>query len=317
MMDNKRKIIILTLISLAMTLAFVFWGLSSTNWRFFTQTRLPKVAAIAITGAAIGYSSLLFQTVSNNRILTPSVLGLDSLYMLLQTFVIFTFGSTSRVAVDRNLNFFITVILMVLFSTLLFKLLLQRESGNIMKLLLVGIIMGTLFSSLSSFMQMVIDPNEFMHVQDRMFASFNRVNTDILIVATVITIGALSLTLKDTALWDVLTLGRDNAINLGVDYNRTIRRMLFTVSLLVSVSTALVGPITFLGMLVVNLAREMLNTFRHRELITGSILLGILFLVGGQLVVERVLNFSTPISVIINFVGGIYFIKLLLKESVG
>ncbi|HZH93326.1 MAG TPA: iron chelate uptake ABC transporter family permease subunit [Tissierellaceae bacterium] len=317
MMDNKRKIVILTLISLAMTLAFVFWGLGPTNWRFFIQTRLPKVAAIAITGAAIGYSSLLFQTVSNNRILTPSVLGLDSLYMLLQTFVIFTFGSTSRVAVDRNLNFFITVILMVLFSTLLFKLLLQRESGNIMKLLLVGIIMGTLFSSLSSFMQMVIDPNEFMHVQDRMFASFNRVNTDILIVAMVITIGALSLTLKDTALWDVLTLGRDNAINLGVDYDRTIRRMLFTVSLLVSVSTALVGPITFLGMLVVNLAREMLNTFRHRELITGSILLGILFLVGGQLVVERVLNFSTPISVIINFVGGIYFIKLLLKESVG
>jgi iron complex transport system permease protein len=317
MMDNKRKIVILTLISLAMTLAFVFWGLGPTNWKFFIQTRLPKVAAIAITGAAIGYSSLLFQTVSNNRILTPSVLGLDSLYMLLQTFVIFTFGSTSRVAVDRNLNFFITVILMVLFSTLLFKLLLQRESGNIMKLLLVGIIMGTLFSSLSSFMQMVIDPNEFMHVQDRMFASFNRVNTDILIVAMVITIGALSLTLKDTALWDVLTLGRDNAINLGVDYDRTIRRMLFTVSLLVSVSTALVGPITFLGMLVVNLAREMLNTFRHRELITGSILLGILFLVGGQLVVERVLNFSTPISVIINFVGGIYFIKLLLKESVG
>src|SRR5690554_3680980 len=317
MMDSKRKIVILTLISLAMTLAFVFWGLGPTNWRFFIQTRLPKVAAIAITGAAIGYSSLLFQTVSNNRILTPSVLGLDSLYMLLQTFVIFTFGSTSRVAVDRNLNFFITVILMVLFSTLLFKLLLQRESGNIMKLLLVGIIMGTLFSSLSSFMQMVIDPNEFMHVQDRMFASFNRVNTDILIVAMVITIGALSLTLKDTALWDVLTLGRDNAINLGVDYDRTIRRMLFTVSLLVSVSTALVGPITFLGMLVVNLAREMLNTFRHRELITGSILLGILFLVGGQLVVERVLNFSTPISVIINFVGGIYFIKLLLKESVG
>ncbi len=317
MMDNKRKIVILTLISLAMTLAFVFWGLGPTNWRFFIQTRLPKVAAIAITGAAIGYSSLLFQTVSNNRILTPSVLGLDSLYMLLQTFVIFTFGSTSRVAVDRNLNFFITVILMVLFSTLLFKLLLQRESGNIMKLLLVGIIMGTLFSSLSSFMQMVIDPNEFMHVQDRMFASFNRVNTDILIVAMVITIGALSLTLKDTALWDVLTLGRDNAINLGVDYDRTIRRMLFTVSLLVSVSTALVGPITFLGMLVVNLAREMLNTFRHRELITGSILLGILFLVGGQLMVERVLNFSTPISVIINFVGGIYFIKLLLKESVG
>jgi len=317
MMDNRRKIVILTMISLAMTLAFVFWGLSSTNWRFFIQTRLPKVAAIAITGAAIDYSSLLFQTVSNNRILTPSVLGLDSLYMLLQTFVIFTFGSTSKVAVDRNLNFFITVILMVLFSTLLFKFLLQRESGNIMKLLLVGIIMGTLFSSLSSFMQMVIDPNEFMHVQDRMFASFNRVNTDILIVAMVITIGALSLTLKNTALWDVLTLGRDNAINLGVDYDRTVRRMLFTVSLLVSVSTALVGPITFLGMLVVNLAREMLNTFRHKELITGSILLGILFLVGGQFMVERVLNFSTPISVIINFMGGVYFIKLLLKESVG
>lgn len=315
-MKNTNKIVFLFISSILLILIFVFWGLSASNWRFFIQTRLPKIAAIALTGGTIAYSSLLFQTVTNNRILTPSVLGLDSLYILLQTFVIFVFGSTSRLAIDKNLNFIITVILMVLFSTLLFKLLLRKGSSNIMRLLLVGIIVGTLFSSMSSFMQMMIDPNEFMHIQDKMFASFNSVNTDILGISLAVSLLAIFLTIRDAALFDVLSLGRDNAISLGIDYDKTVKKVLFTVSLLVSVSTALVGPITFLGLLVVNLARELLKTFRHKELIAGTILLGIVFLVGGQLVVERFLNFSTPISVIINFFGGIYFIYILYEENV-
>lgn len=163
-------------------------------------------------------------------------------------------------------------------------------------------------------MQVLIDPNEFLIIQDKMFASFNNVNTNILIISIIIvTIVSVYVT-RCSKFFDVMSLGRDQAINLGIDYEKVVRRMLIVVSILVSVSTALVGPITFLGLLVVNLAREFLKTYKHRTLITGSILLSIISLVGGLLIVERVFTFSTTISVIINFVGGVYFIYLLLKE---
>ena len=165
-------------------------------------------------------------------------------------------------------------------------------------------------------MQMMIDPNEFLHIQDSMFASFNSINTEILALSIILIIAIAIYSFKYLKIWDVLSLGRDNAINLGIEYDSIVQKMLIMVVILISISTALVGPITFLGLLVVNLAREFLKTYEHKYLIIGSTLLSIVALVGGQLLIERVFNFGTPISVIINFVGGVYFIYLLLKENV-
>lgn len=312
----KRKIGILFIISLVLILLFVFLGVNANNWQYLFSRRMPKLMAIVLTGASIAFSSLIFQTVTNNRILTPSALGLDSLYVFIQTAVIFIIGSSNPLIMNKNINFAITVLLMVVFSGILFKVLFTKEKSNIMILLLIGMVFGTLFQSLSSFMQMMIDPNEFLHVQDKMFASFNNVNTNILWVSAILIILIGIYSIRFLKILDVISLGRDQAINLGVNYDWTIRRLLLIVSILVSVSTALVGPITFLGLLVVNLAREFISSHQHKFLSITSVLLSIISLVGGQLVVERIFNFGTPISVIINFVGGIYFVKLLLKENV-
>lgn len=316
MMTKNQKIAILVISSIVLIILFIIPGLTSDNYGYLLSRRLPKIVAIIITAVAIALSSTIFQTITNNRILTPSVLGLDSLYMLIQTTVVFVMGSTSTIVLNKNLNFLVTVGLMLIFSGILYKFLFKNENNNIMILLLVGLILGTLFQSLSSFMQMMIDPNEFLHIQDKMFASFNNINTNILILATVIVCGVAIYSLRYMKVLDVLSLGKDQTINLGIDHDKVVKRMLFAVSILVSVSTALVGPITFLGLLVVNLAREYLNTFEHKYLMITSSLMGIVALVGGQLLVERVFNFGTPISVIINLVGGVYFIYLLLKENV-
>lgn len=315
-MNIKRKITILILISLILISGFIFLGLNSKNYGYLLSKRIPKVIAISMTGASIAFAATIFQTITNNRILTPSVLGLDSLYILVQSFLVFILGSNSMAIMNRNINFIISTILMIMFSLLLYRFLFKKEGDNVVTLLLVGLILGTLFQSISSFMQMMIDPNEFLHIQDKMFASFNNVNTNILILSTgiIILIAIYSYRYKDVL--DVLSLGRDNAINLGIEYDQIIKNMLFVVSILISISTALVGPITFLGLLVVNLTREFLKTYKHKYLILGSGFMSIIALVGGQLLVERIFNFSIPISVIINFVGGFYFIYLLLKENV-
>jgi iron complex transport system permease protein len=314
-MGHKKKIGILIILALILIVLFLGIGLNNNNWQYALFRRIPKTLAIILTGGTIAFSSMIFQTITNNRILTPSVLGLDSLYMFIQTFVIFTLGSGNITAINKNINFVISFTLMIIFSIFLFKVLLKKENNNIYLLLLVGLIFGTLFQSLSSFMQMLIDPNEFTILQGKMFASFNNVNTGILWISILI-IAIIIVCIYDyTNILDALSLGREQAVNLGVNYDKFVQKMLIIIAILVSISTALVGPITFLGLLVVNLSREFLKTYRHSYLITGSVLISIIALIGGQLVMERLMNYNITLSVIINFIGGLYFIYLLLKEN--
>ncbi|RXZ84087.1 iron ABC transporter permease [Paenibacillaceae bacterium] len=312
-MPYKARLGGLAAVALGLIAVFMFIKVGS-NWEYVLPRRGVKIAAIALTGAAIAFSTMIFQTITNNRILTPSIIGLDSLYMLIQTFIIFIFGSMSFTMVNKNVNFAISVGLMVLFSMLLYQFLF-KQGRNIYFLLLVGIIFGTFFGSVSTFMQVLIDPNEFTIVQDRMFASFNNVNTDLLTAAVILMGVTVGYSLRFTKYLDVISLGRDHAVNLGVDYDRVVKRLLVVIAVLISLSTALVGPITFLGLLVANVAHQFMRTYRHRFLIPGSMLISIIALVGGQLIVERVFTFSTTVSVIINLTGGVYFLYLLLRES--
>ena len=312
-MHNKHKIIILAALAILSVALFISYDLG--YWQYTLPRRIEKVAAIVLTGGAIAFSSVIFQTITNNRILTPSILGLDSLYLFLQTFIVYIFGSTNIVIMNKNLNFLLCVSLMIIFSVLLYILIFKKAGKNIFFILLVGIVFGTLFKSMSSFMEMLIDPNEFQIVQDKSFASFNNVNTDLLYIAAFIFILLGIYVWHFTSIFDVLSLGREHAVNLGIDYDRLVKKMLIVIAIFVSVATALVGPITFLGLLVVNLARELFKTYKHTYLMMGSLLLSVIALVGGEFIVEKVFTFSTTLSVIIDFAGGIYFIYLLLKEN--
>lgn len=314
-MRRHKVLYILLLLVIVCSVLFLVYGLNPNSYQYALSRRIPKLIAIAMTGSGIAVSSVIFQTVTNNRILTPSVLGLDSLYNLFQTLIVFSLGSLNVALMGSNLNFLIAGGLMIIFSLLLFKMMFRRENTNLFFLLMIGMIFGTLFSSLSSFMQMVMDPNEFLIVQNKMFASFNNVKSSLLGIS-MITMGlTLFWVLKDAKKLDVIALGKEQAINLGIDYDRMVRKMLVAVAILVSVSTALVGPITFLGILVTNLAYQMIKDYRHSIVIPTSILLSLLALIGGQFLVERVFQFNTTIGVIINFVGGLYFIYILLKEE--
>jgi iron complex transport system permease protein len=313
-MRNSVKLILLALFAIGVSVLYLFHDLNG-SYDYALPRRAMKVAAMVITGLAIAYSTVVFQTITHNRILTPSIIGLDSLYMLLQTAIIFFLGSGHITVVNKQVNFMLSVVTMVIFALLLYQLLFKKGNQPIYFLLLVGIIVGTFFSSISTFLQVLIDPNEFQIVQDRMFASFNNINTDLVWLAIGLVILLIIYAWRFTPYLDVLSLGRENAINLGVSYDSIVKKMLVLVAIFISISTALVGPLTFLGLIVANLAYQAFSTYKHSILISGAVLISIISLVGGQWVVERVFTFSTTLSVIINFIGGVYFIYLLLKES--
>lgn len=311
---DKSSIVILSVLVLVLVSSFLFIGVNSINFKYALYRRIPKIYAMILTGGAIGFSSLIFQTVTNNRILTPSILGIDSLYVLLQTTVVFLLGSSSAIMSNGNINFIISIISMLLFSSLMYKFIFKKGSKNIFTLLLVGVVCGTLFESLTTFMQVLIDPVEFQMVQDKMQASFNNINTDLLFISSIVIIVCIGYVYDYLKILDVMALGRDEAINLGVDYDKMVKKILVVVVLLTSVATALVGPITFLGLLVVNIARQLIATYKHSILGIATILISTIALIGGQLLVEQLMDFGVSVSVIINFVGGIYFIYLVMKE---
>jgi iron complex transport system permease protein len=313
-MPNKTKLLILTGLSFLLIALFLFWDLGG-SYDYALPRRAKKIFAIVLTGSCIAFSTVVFQTITNNRILTPSLIGLDSLYLLIQTVIVFLFGGMTLTMMKQESHFLLSVGIMVLFAVLLFTFLFKKEGRNIYFLLLIGIVLGTFFGSISSFMQLLVDPNEFLVVQDSMFASFNNVNTNLLFSSVVLLILVSIYFTRFVKYLDVISLGRDHAVNLGVDYDAVVKKLLVVIAVLVSIATVLVGPITFLGLLVVNVAHEFLKTYRHSYLIFGSILISIIALVGGQFIVERLFTFSTTVSVIVNFVGGVYFLYLLLKEN--
>jgi iron complex transport system permease protein len=313
-MRNSTKMMILGAFALFFCGLYLFQGLNG-SFDYALPRRGIKVLAMVITGVAIAYSTVIFQTITHNRILTPSIMGFDSLYLLLQTVGIFFLGSSHITIVNKHVNFILSVSAMIVFALLLYQFLFKSGKRPIYFLLLVGIIVGTFFGSISTFLQVLIDPNEFLRVQDKMFASFNNVSGDLVWWALAIIVISMIIGWRSINDLDVLSLGRDTAINLGVSYDKVVKKTLIISSVLIAVSTALVGPITFFGLIVANLSYQFFKTYKHSVLIVGASIMSVFALVGGQWVVERVFTFSTTLSVIINFVGGIYFIYLLLKES--
>ena len=313
-MVNKKTITILSVITALLIILYIFIGINVGNIDYFLPRRTTRILGIIIVALAISISTVMFQSLVTIRTLTPSMLGFDNMYMLMQTTLVFIVGSSSNVVSNPYLNFGVSLVFMVGFSTILYGLLFKKMGRELISLLMIGIILSTLFRSISSFFQMIMDPNEFTIIQDRSFASFNNMNTSILWIA-IILITIVIIYIGDEFLkLDVLALGKDNAINLGIDYDKHIIKYLIIISILIAISTALVGPIMFLGLLVVNIARALSKTYKHTSLILISFLISLVFLVGGQLVLERIFNFALPLSIVINFIGGIYMLFLLKKE---
>ena len=283
--------------------------------RYAMKLRAPKLLAMLITAFAIGGASLVFQSIINNTIVTPCLLGMNSLYTLIHTAVVFFIGSGRALAVNANLAFAVDVVLMGIVATLLYSYLFRKTNHNVLYVLLVGTVLTSFFGSIQTTLTRVMDPNEYDTLLTSLVAGFNNINNEI-IVFSVILLGAIVFFLrKELALLDVLTLGKAQAINLGVDYDRCIRRLLLGVTLAIAVATALVGPISFLGLIIANLSRQLLRTYRHSQLVLGSVLFGTIVLLGGQLIVEHLYTYTVPVSVFITVGGGLYFLYLLLSRK--
>ncbi len=315
---NVQRLVILTVIVL---IAIVFYLLINSHlgkpklFLYIMKLRLPALLCMVIASISIGVSTLIFQSIVNNRIVTPALLGMNSIYTFLHTAVVFVLGTGSTLYLNANLAFAVDLVLMGSVATLIYWYLFQKTGHNILYIMLIGTVLSSLFGSVQSAMIRVMDPNEYDALLGNLVADFNNVNGEIIMFA-ILALGAITFFLrKELALLDVITMGRHQAINLGVDYDNTIRKLLFGVVLCMAVATATIGPVSFLGLIVANLSRQILKTYKHTHLILGASLLGMLALIGGQLVAQHIFHFTVPVSTFVTIAGGLYFLYLLLFKK--
>lgn len=300
--------------AVALAAVYLLGGLQG-NWAFLLSRRAVTLATLALVATAVGVSTVLFHTVTANRILTPSIMGLDSLYLLLQTVVVFVLGAVGASTLPAAGRYIVELVAMVGFSLALFAIVLGRLTGSLTTLLLVGVLLGGLFRGAGSFLQRLMAPEEFVVLSDRFFADFTGADVRLLGVSAALVLPLCALAWSRRHELDVLALGRELSICLGVRHRRASIVVLAGVSLLVGVSTALVGPTLFLGLIASHLAYRALGCDRHAWTLPASALAGTVALVGGQLVFERMLGLEGSLSMVVEFAGGVAFIALLLSGT--
>lgn len=302
-------------------LVLLFIGLyqfAFVNPKFFAYAmglRLPRLAVILIAGFAISAAAIVFQTIIRNTIVTPCLLGMNSLYLLIHTAVVFFLSSGSLFAVNPVYAFAADVIVMGVVAGFIYYTIFQKTGGNVLYVLLIGTVLSTFFSSMQNSLTRIMDPNEYDALLNTLTASFTNVNAACIIPGALLLAAIAWWLRKDLAILDVISLGREQAVSLGVDYERTLRRLMVGVALYIAVATALVGPLSFLGLITANVARQLFTTYCHTWLIAGSACVGMLILTAGQFVVEHVMVYAVPVSVFVTIGGGIYFLYLVLTAG--
>lgn len=286
---------------------------SGLDFDYVIPKRLARLAAMCIGGVCVAWSSIIFQTLTGNRILTPAIMGYEAVYLLFQALLVLLLGTASLMLLGSQGNFVLSVLLMLGYSWALQRWLLREGNSNVYFLLLLGLVLSLVIGTVTQFVQLKISPGEFSILQGFSQASFNRVQPQQLLLSGLL-VAALCLGFARTLpTLDVLALGRDQAVSLGVDYPRVVRLQLALVAALVAISTGLLGPTAFMGVLVANTTYALARTFRHRVTLPMGSTIAIAIFIAAQLLVEHVFNYKTTVSILVNLLCGTYFLALMLR----
>nr|WP_276940002.1 iron chelate uptake ABC transporter family permease subunit [Helcococcus sueciensis] len=319
---EKKKYFIILSILIFLTLVNIYGLLTYNNpvpidspsFLPVVSRRQNAIIAMLLAATCQAFATLLFQTVTNNKIITPSLLGFEAIYSTINTATMYFLGINSFIALSGMTYYLSQIAIMVIISLLLFSTLLKKHR-NIDFLLLIGIIMGQGLRSISAFMRRLLSPSEFDVLQAKLFTSVNNSDPSYFLISAIIigVVGFIIFT-KSNKL-NVIGLGEDISNNLGLNYKKSIIYSLIGVSILMSVSTALIGPMNFFGFLTVSICYEISKTYDHKYLFLMAIFLAYFIITLAYFVMNHIFNANGVVSILIELVGGLYFLYIVLRKG--
>lgn len=297
----------------ALTVLFVFVN-AGADFAYIVPKRLARLASMVIGGVCVACSAIAFQTLTGNRILTPAIMGYEAVYLLLQALLVLAMGVQGLAVLGNQGNFLLSLLLMLGYSWALHRWLFRDGNSNVYFLLLVGLVLSMVMGTFTQFAQLKVSPGEFSMLLGYTQASFNRAALPLLLYSAVLVTALCVLLRRCIPLLDVLALGRDQAISLGVDYRHNVRLLLALIAALVAVATSLLGPTAFMGVFVANITYALAGTFRHRHTLALGSAVAIAVFIAAQLLVEHVFNYRTTVGILVNLACGTYFLTLMVRN---
>ena len=288
---------------------------SSTVSNFILQRRFLKLLVMVIVSCAIPISTISFQTVVQNRFLTPGVLGIESLFVFIQS-GLYYFESLVGVKVEQSVIIYsVTIAIQIGLLLLLMNASKGMMLSNFKVLLLLTMAFSMLLRNASTFLQVLMDPNEFDKLQSSLYPSFQKMNAQPMMIGVAISLFVLLMMVfyKIRHQLDALHLGVDGAKMLGINTKRLSNVVIVIVIIMSSLSTILVGPLQFLGFMIANLTYQLTKEYKHGVLWLFSAVLGLVIVLAAQLIVECIFLLTIPISVFIEGIGGVLYLILLVK----
>ncbi|BDU09869.1 iron ABC transporter permease [Pseudomonas sp. RtIB026] len=296
----------------ALTLAFLLLG-SGMDFSYVIPKRLVRLGAIVVAGVCIALSSVIFQTLAGNRVLTPAIMGYEGIYLLFQALLVLWLGTASVALLGAQGNALLSIALMLGYSWLLQRWLLREGRGDVYRLLLLGLVLTMVLGTFTQFIQLKTSPGEFSILQSLGYTSFNRAQPAQVLYSGLLVAAVALLVARGTRVLDVLALGRDQAIALGLDHGRCLRLQMALIAVLVAVSTSLVGPTAFMGVFVANIAYALARSARHQVTLPLACAVAIGMFLLAQMLVEHLFNYRTSVSILVNLVCGAYFLALMVR----
>lgn len=283
---------------------------TNTNHIIAREIRIPRLFTAIIAGAALSVAGLLMQTLFNNPLAGPYVLGINSGASLFVAGSIMTgipfLSSDFGIITNALIGAFIFGLIISVFSELV---------RSQISLLLIGIMLGSFTGAIVSLLEVSSDASELKIFTLWSLGSLSRIEfAQIPLITGVFAIGIIGALLLIKPL-NLLVLGQDHARLLGLNYKRMRFAIIAVTAVLTGLITAFCGPIAFVGLAVPNLVRILLKSQHHGMLIIACAFIGGIFVLLCDALIQSLENYMLiPINVLTSIIGAPIVVLLILRK---
>ena len=271
--------------------------------------RLPRVIAALIVGMSLSISGVAFQGIFNNPLVSPDFLGVSQGACIGASIAILL----SMNAIFVNIFAFVGGTISVIITMLITRVIKFKSQIN---LVLAGIIVGTLMSSILGFIKFIADPDtELASITYWTMGSFSYVDINVVIVSVILVIAFGIILYKLSWKIDILATGDAEAKILGLDVMLVRRIVIISSTILTATSICIAGTIGWVGLIIPHFARIIVGS-SNKKLFPIAALSGGIFMILVDTLTRSIGNIEMPVSILTGFIGTPVFLLLLyVKRS--
>lgn len=272
------------------------------------KIRVPRIISAILIGAALSMSGSSYQALFQNPMVSPDILGASQgagFGAALGLLWYVSYQGTALMAFAAGLS---AVFIAYMIST-------KFKVDRILGLVLSGMMVGSIFSSMISFIKLVADPdNTLPAITYWLMGSLASIrNSDVKMVIIPITIGIV-LTLSIRWKMNLLTMGEEEARSMGVNTKMTRIIIVFASTLMTAACVSVSGMIGWVGLVIPHFARMVVGN-DYRYVLPASGLIGASFLLIVDNLARNLTTAEIPLGILTSFVGAPLFIYLILKRG--